>query len=184
MSATTFYTPAVHTPTVLPVHALPPQEAQYAKAPTGARVLASLIDIAIALAALIPGGLLLLALKNEQEALPTVPLVVLAVGFAYTLWYSYTKDGARGGASIGKRHTGLMVVHLQTGRPCTKARSFVRAALWVATGNVPVIGVLIEPLLALCTADGRRIGDRIAGTQVIRASNYRAADSHPLRLAA
>ena len=37
---------------------------------------------------------------------------------------------------------------------------------------IPGIGFLIEPIAAVVTADGRRLGDRLAGTQVIEVGDY------------
>jgi uncharacterized RDD family membrane protein YckC len=167
-----------------PTGARPLRQDPYAKAPLGARILASVIDTLIALAGLIPGGLLLFAVAGEQGALSTVALLVFSAGLVGMLGYSYTKDGMQGGASLGKRYTGLMVVHLETGRPCSKAGSALRGLIWYACGSIPFVGFLIEPLFAFSNEEGRRLGDRAAGTQVIRASDYRTLSSHPLRRAA
>jgi uncharacterized RDD family membrane protein YckC len=184
MSATTIYNPPLRTSMLPPAGTLPLQQSQYAKAPLGSRILAHLIDTLIALAGLIPGGLLLIAVADQKGTLSTVALIVFGVGLAWVIGYSFAKDGARGGASLGKRYTGLMVVHLATGRPCSKAQSVLRAGVLAACGHIPMIGFLIEPLYAFSNDEGRRIGDRAAGTQVIRASDYRTLNSYPLRRAA
>ena len=40
-------------------------------------------------------------------------------------------------------------------------------------GLVPYVGWLIEPIVTLSAAGGRRLGDTAAGTQVILATDYR-----------
>lgn len=74
---------------------------------------------------------------------------------------------------------GLMVVHTRDDLPCTREQSATRALVSVATGMVPAVGFLIEPLAALIDERGRRLGDEAAGTQVIPASAYRGSGRGP-----
>jgi uncharacterized RDD family membrane protein YckC len=149
---------------------------RYPRAPLWPRFVAALVD------GLIGGGPMMLALglfagfsgglldSNASAA----PLAALAVaGLLWALWYTFTKDGRAGGQSIGKRLMGLMVVHLPTSRPCTLAQSALRALVLVVLQMVPLVGVAIEPVALLVAADGRRLGDKAAGTQVILASGWR-----------
>jgi hypothetical protein len=104
----------------------------YPKAPLGARFLAAVLDN---LVSSVPALLLGLATAGAFGAnLPSlgVPLAILATAaFAWAVWYSFTKDGRPGGASIGKKATGLMVVHLPSNQPCTAGQS----ARWSTTAG-------------------------------------------------
>lgn len=77
------------------------------------------------------------------------------------------------GASIGKLFAGLRVVKAQGGGRSGIFRSFLRNLLplvLIAATRHPLLSslaLLIEPLLAVFSRHGRRLGDIIAGTQVI-----------------
>ena len=92
----------------------------------------------------------------------------------WALYYGATKDARGNGQSIGKKMVGLMVVGTETNQPCTLGQSIGRALVRLLFGVIPVVGQLIEPIAVLVTDDGRRVGDRAASTQVIRASDYEA----------
>ena len=103
-----------------------------------------------------------------------VALALAAV--AATIWalfYTFTKDGRPGGQSIGKKMMGLMVVHLESNQPCTMGQSALRHLVLFLLDLVPYLGWLIEPIVLLSAAGGRRLGDMAAGTQVILAAGYR-----------
>jgi uncharacterized RDD family membrane protein YckC len=51
-------------------------------------------------------------------------------------------------------------------------QSAIRALIWCVVNLVPVVGWLIEPIMAIADENGRRLGDRAAGTQVIPVSSY------------
>jgi uncharacterized RDD family membrane protein YckC len=68
---------------------------------------------------------------------------------------------------------GLMVVHLPTNLPCDRGQSAIRYLVMCALGLVPYVGWLVEPIVTLVAAGGRRLGDTAAGTQVIRVSDLR-----------
>lgn len=110
-----------------------------------------------------------------------LPLPFLAVIFlpwlAVVIAYELFRDAA--GASVGKRLMGLQTVIATgptPGRPCNAGRSFLRnlggsavRILYAIPFLIPV-GLtldLIEALLAGFSPHGRRLGDLIAGTQVI-----------------
>jgi uncharacterized RDD family membrane protein YckC len=80
-----------------------------------------------------------------------------AMAFAYT----YLADGMANGQSIGKGAMGIAVVDLGTGRPCTYLQSIIRNVI------LTVIGLI--DLCFLLGAQQRRLGDRVAGTVVVRA---------------
>lgn len=139
----------------------------YAKADPFRRFLSALIDGIIAG---IPGF---------------IPVVGNLVGAAYTLTkdalvYEITKDASWKNRSIGKKLLGLEVVTLGGGdldlagsakRNITLAVGSLIAVVplagWVAGGVLGGILGIIECVLVLVDPQGRRIGDRIANTQVV-----------------
>lgn len=145
----------------------------YPKAPLGGRFLAALVDGLVT----IPAGLLWVLVVTAFAADSTgLGIVLVMAAVAATIWalvYSFTKDGRPGGQSIGKKMMGLMVVHLESNQPCTRGQSALRYLVLFLLGLVPYIGWLIEPIVTLLAAGGRRLGDSAAGTQVIEATAYR-----------
>ena len=85
-------------------------------------------------------------------------LLSLILGICYILF----KD-AFAGKSPGKAITGLRVVEVSTGRPIGAAKSITRNWLFL----VPFMP-LVELIVANIRTDKRRLGDLIAGTDVIR----------------
>lgn len=83
-------------------------------------------------------------------------LVAFPLGFGYFL----LRDALRGG-SPGKRVCGLRVVDARSGAPCRTVQSVVRNLILLAIGAADL-------LVPLFRADGRRIGDTVAGTVVVR----------------
>lgn len=157
--------------------AAPAGHALYPRAELQGRFFASVFDGIVAGLPLVPGTIWLemtlehRSLADDLEGL--VPAIVLcAVGAVWASWYTLTKDGRPRGQSIGKRMMGIMVVHLPTDAPCTRGQSARRAIVLAATGIIPWVGWLIEPLALLNTEGGRRLGDRVAGTQVIEVADY------------
>jgi len=150
----------------LAVH--PRAEVVYTKAPLWPRFLASIIDALVAGLPLLPGLLLV-----QMHVMEDLGGVLTLFAFIWSLYYSYTKDGRPGGQSIGKKLNNLMVVHLPTNSPCTKGRSAIRMLVMQICGAIPYIGGLIEPFMVLISENGRRLGDRIAKTQVISVQDYR-----------
>jgi uncharacterized RDD family membrane protein YckC len=148
--------------------------ALYPKAPLGGRFLAALVDGLV----MIPAGLLWVAVVAAAAAGSTMLAVLLGLAASaaslWALFYAFTKDGRPGGQSIGKKMNGLMVVHLQSNQPCNLGQSALRYLVMFLLNLVPYIGWLIEPIVLLSAAGGRRLGDSAAGTQVIEASLYRA----------
>ena len=83
-------------------------------------------------------------------------LVAVPLGFGYFLM----RDGFRKG-SPGKRVCGLRVVDARSGEPCRPLQSLVRNLILIVIGAVD----LVVPFFR---SDGRRIGDTVAGTVVVR----------------
>lgn len=80
------------------------------------------------------------------------------------LLYALLKDGMCGGRSIGKKLMGLRVIEVNSGQPCSYKDSVIRQiVMWI-----PLVG-FIECVLVIIDGKGRRLGDKVAGTQVIPA---------------
>src|SRR4030095_15927483 len=105
------------------------------------------------------------AVTDETTVSTMVLRLLFFSGVAWALYYSFAKDGHAGGQSIGKKQVGLMVVNLATNQPCSRIESGSRTIVMVVLGAIPFFGFLIEPIVALAANDGRRLGDRLAGTQ-------------------
>lgn len=114
-----------------------------------------------------------------------IPILGGLVGAVYTLTkdalvFELTKDAQWKSRSIGKKLMGLQVVNLGGGdvdmtvsvkRNITLAIGSMIAIVpvlgWVVGGVVGGVLALIEILLVLADANGRRLGDKFANTQVI-----------------
>ena len=73
---------------------------------------------------------------------------------------------AVGGRSIGKLLFGLVVIGLETGRPCSFAGSVERNLLLLLPG-ANVVAIFLETRTMMADLQGQRLGDRLAQTQVI-----------------
>lgn len=93
---------------------------------------------------------------------------VLAIFFyIFPLLYSLLKDGMRNGQSLGKKAMHIRTISINNSEPCSLSKSFIRNFVGGLLSAVPFVGWLVEPLMVLCTEDGRRLGDRAAETMVI-----------------
>jgi hypothetical protein len=110
------------------------------------------------LAAAIDGLLVMTAWFLYQNLNSIAPL---AGGAAYLL----LRD-AVGGQSIGKILSGLTVIRVQTGRPCSVMDSVRRNAMLLVPG-ANVVAVFFEAVTILRDRQGQRLGDRLAQTQVV-----------------
>jgi len=120
--------------------------------------------------------------------LTLVPLVGLLAAAVYMLTkdgivYELTKNQEFEGRSIGKRILGLKVVRLDNMEMdiSTSARRNLTLGLGSLIALVPIIGWIlgviigaimniVEMLFVLMDSEGRRLGDKWAGTQVVVAS--------------
>ncbi len=145
----------------------------YPKADYGKRILASLIDLAIAY---IPGTVYSLiifpiAFSAAFSAQAYTFANLLSIGHIL-FWglgaiYFFIKDGLGLGQSIGKKMQQLMVVRLEDNRPCTMGTSFIRS--FILYFLLP-----IEIIISLAFNDkGHRLGDMAVKTQVIDSEIYR-----------
>jgi len=147
--------------------------ALHPKAPLGARLLAALVDVLVTLPAGLLWILVVAAFVRESTGLGWVLALAALAASIWALLYTFTKDGRPGGQSIGKRAMGLMVVHLESNRPCTTGQSALRYLVVFALSLMLGAGWLVELIVLLVTPGGRRLGDFAAGTQVIRAADHR-----------
>ncbi len=114
-----------------------------------------------------------------------IPMIGGLIGAAYMLTkdalvFELTKDAQWKNRSIGKKLMGLQVVSVE-GRDVDMALSVRRNVIfaigpvlsvvpvlgWVVGGVVGGVLGLIECLLVLADPSGRRLGDKLADTQVI-----------------
>ncbi len=70
------------------------------------------------------------------------------------------------GHSIGKYLLGLVVIDLDTGRPCDRIASARRNVILVIPG-LNVVAICLEALAVLRDPQGQRLGDRMANTHVV-----------------
>jgi len=120
----------------------------YAKADLAKRVSAAIVD------ALLIATLLILFRSSESVA-------YLIAGGAYLL----LRDGVAG-RSVGKFFCSLVVVNLETGRPCGQIGSVRRNALFLLPG-ANVVAAFLEARTIVRDPQGQRLGDRLALTQVV-----------------
>lgn len=147
------------------------------------RAIAVLIDLLVCYVLLeLPVVYVLLELFGDEYARISgaVPLLSLAVLVPLYLTYSFAFEW-RYGRTPGKVNRGLVVV-MADGAPCTLRASAVRNLL----RYVDVLGVppLVVGLVVAAASGGRRVGDRVAGTVVVRtrappANENTAADPDP-----
>ena len=157
-------------------------------APLGRRFVAWLVD---ALIAALPLGVMLVPLlwalmsvmlvrpappwlRNANEWVAMVWVLGLMMSLGWLMVYSLVRDGL-GGASLGKRLVGLRVVNLKDRAPADLKAAVLRnlpgAAGMMAFSFVPLVGLLapwVEPVMVLTNPQRQRLGDRWAGTLVVR----------------
>lgn len=66
-----------------------------------------------------------------------------------------------------------MVVSLSDSLSCNKGQSFIRNLISGLITMIPFVGWLVEPIIVLATPDGRKLGDKVANTQVIDVKFYK-----------
>ena len=151
-----------------------PEVPKYPKVRFGTRVWAHIID------SFVPGlwmiGFMILAgigAAAGANIIAILGFIGIVASIFWGIYYSFTKDGRPGGQSIGKKKCGLMVVNITTNKPCSKGESALRQLDLFFLQMIPIVGWLVEPIVILASKDGRRLGDRMAGTQVIEVREYR-----------
>lgn len=150
-----------------------PLQLSYPKAPNADRFGAYVIDRIVGFSPIIVAGILDFLFNFEQSDASRVINVFATL--AWAIYYTLTKDGHGNDQSVGKKLCRLMVIDVYTGEPCGLGQSMGRAIVAGLFSVIPLLGWLVEPIAVLGTDDGRRIGDRAAGTQVIQSSVYEAS---------
>ncbi len=120
----------------------------YPKADVGRRLLAGSVD----------GSLFVTSLYFYQNSGSAWFVVAGAV-------YVMLRDAVQG-RSVGKFFVGLVVISLDTARPCTLVGSVRRNLVFLFPG-VNVVAVLFEAITIVRDPLGHRLGDRLAQTQVV-----------------
>lgn len=143
----------------------------YTKAGLGARLGAYIVDRIIGMGPAIVAAIISFFFKLSPPSAAIAFLNLLGTG-VWAVYYGLLKDSRNGGQSIGKAMFGLMVVNVDTNEPCSGGESATRAIVGGLVGVVPIVGWLIEPIVATVRDDGRRLGDQAADTQVIAAAQY------------
>ena len=77
-----------------------------------------------------------------------------------------------GGQSVGKFLVGQVVIHVDTGQPCSLAGSIKRNLILVIPG-VNVAAIFLEARTLIQDPQGQRLGDRLARTQVVEGLGVR-----------
>ncbi len=116
----------------------------------------------------------------QNIAAPGIIIGIFLVFFLASAWgiiYTLLKDGFGNGQSLGKRLTGLMVIKLENGEPCTFGVSALRNLTLIVQNLIPHVGFLIEPIVTLVHEKGHRVGDMLANTQVIEVYQYQRYDA-------
>jgi uncharacterized RDD family membrane protein YckC len=129
----------------------------------GLRAVATLIDTALLfvvgyLIALGTGGVT--ASGFHLEGVPFAAWLVIALAY-------YIVMEARSGATLGKRLIGLKVVRLEGGAPLDWQSSIVRNVLRLVDG---LFFYLVAAIVVWTSGNKQRLGDKVAGTVVVRAS--------------
>jgi len=128
------------------------------------RSLALAIDIALQLTLFLLGTLLVSGVASfVDDALSAA--IALTFFVAVVVGYPVAFETATRGRSLGKMALGLRVVR-EDGGPSRFRHSFVRALMgvveiWLTVGSVALI-------TSLASAKGKRLGDYLAGTVVVR----------------
>jgi hypothetical protein len=120
----------------------------YAKADVKKRLFAAVVDAMLVATAL--------AAYRGSES-----LVYVLAGAAYLL----LRDAVRG-RSVGKFVCGLVVINLDTGRPCGCGSSVRRNILFLLPG-ANILAAFLEARTIVRDPQGQRLGDRVALTQVV-----------------
>ncbi len=117
----------------------------------GDRLLAQIIDTAVAIVPLM--GLTLLSVAVD------VPAIALIAGLIFAVLYILFADGLRNGQSYGKRIIKAAVVDATSGAPCSFWQSFVRNLLLLILDVIDWIFIFGKRR--------QRLGDKLANTVVI-----------------
>ncbi|RLC41054.1 MAG: hypothetical protein DRH51_04065 [Candidatus Coatesbacteria bacterium] len=113
---------------------------------------------------------MVLTALNIDPFLPSNPnqyedqITLISVYGAFFIFYLLFRDGFTSYGSFGKKISGIILIQSQKRRPCGIRRSFLRNIIWF----IPPLNI-IDMLIAIFSKRGRRLGDRLAGTEIIEA---------------
>ena len=132
----------------------------------GSRALAALIDVAIIMGSIIAVLLLLRLLRGFGFGGGWSAAIRIGVTFLIMFGYFAFFEGLREGQTPGKRRMGLRVVR-DTGHPVTFGAAATRNIVRLADMFFPP-PYFLGGLLAALHPRGKRLGDMVAGTVVVR----------------
>ena len=139
-------------------------ELRLAKVPS--RALALLVDLAVMAIPLVGTGILAaVAASNTDEALGAAIVLVSLV--SVVIGYPVLFETLSRGRSPGKAALGLRVVR-EDGGPVRFRHAFTRALVGVLVDFNPILVGAVGVLVSLGSSKGKRVGDMLAGTVVIR----------------
>lgn len=90
--------------------------------------------------------------------------------------YYLLQDGLWQGRTPGRRVLDLMVIHLPSGKPCTRMQSAVRRGASLTFLAIP-LGLIVDNILMLLDPAKRRPGDYYADTMVVSLAKYEQVKS-------
>ena len=160
-------TPEIGVPTLLGIFVLPAVAFALFYFPVVTRLSRGLVspyvkaDIRKRLVAATIDGLVVVTLYLLYRTAGSVLYIVASAS------YLLFRD-AVGGQSIGKVMSGLVVISLETGRASTVSGSVRRNVLLLLPG-ANVVAIFLEARTILRDAQGQRLGDKLAQTQVVEA---------------
>jgi uncharacterized RDD family membrane protein YckC len=128
------------------------------------RLLALLIDLAVQLGLLIVGLLIVGGLAGSLDEAASAAIILVFV-VAVVVGYPVAFETLTRGRTLGKMALGLRVVR-EDGGPIRFRHALVRALaavieIWITVGAVALV-------VSLASSQGKRLGDFLAGTVVIR----------------
>jgi uncharacterized RDD family membrane protein YckC len=139
-------------------------ELRLAKVPS--RALALLLDLALLSIPLIGVGILASVIgASTDDALAAA--IGLSTGVLVVLGYPVAFETLNRGRSPGKMALGLRVVR-DDGGPIGFRHAFTRALIGVIVDFDPIALGSVALISSLCSTRGKRVGDHLAGTVVIR----------------
>lgn len=135
------------------------------------RALALLVDLLVFCAVFFPAtrllkGVWLMSATDHRWASGLFVTDPLCLGFLIVMFLYFVVLEGLAGATLGKMIVGIRVEQVEGGKPGL-SKGFLRNVLRVIDG-LPTLGIL-GIILMETSPERARLGDRIAGTRVIRA---------------
>ncbi|VVB53645.1 RDD family protein [uncultured archaeon] len=136
------------------------------KAPIGKRIIAYIIDSIVMM--ILGFGLMAVAfvinmtllVATDSTLLQLLSMLLYFLAVIPMILFMFLRDGLFGGTGVGKKLMGLKVVS-DGGKPAGFKESILRNITWC----IPILN-WAELILPFVDKDGKRIGDKIAKTQV------------------